>query len=390
MHSELTESSTEDAAQPGAAPADAPAARARPHQRVQLTYSIGADGAHGPVHHPLFALLDALHGGGSISAATKSLGLSYRHVWGELRRWEAELGRSLILWNKGQPAVLTPFGEKLLWAERRAQARLAPQIEGLRMELERAFADAFDDRIDVLTVCASHDQALPLLRELAMAEQLHIDLEFAGSLRALDTLDAGRCMLAGFHVIEDVERGSASARAYRARLKPGHHKLIGFAQRSQGLMVAPGNPLRLNTLADLARPGLRQAGRPEGTGTRIVLDELAARAGLPLPRDFALIEPSHVASAQAVASGAADVAFGLEAAAGAAGLGFVPLARERYFLVTLKSTLEQPAMQRLVALLRSPAWTRTLAMLPGYCATEPGAVLALTKVLPWWTYRTQR
>lgn len=369
---------------------DALHASARPAQRVQLTYALGSNGAAGPVHHPLFALLDALHSGGSISAAATALGFSYRHVWGELRRWEVELGRSLIIWNKGQRATLTPFGDKLLWAERRAQARLAPQIESLRMELERAFADAFDDRVDVLSICASHDQALPLLRELALAEQLHLDLEFAGSLDALRTLDTGGCLLAGFHVLDGVARGSVSARAYRARLKPGHHKLIGFAQRIQGLMTAPGNPLQISTLGDLTRPGLRWVGRPEGTGTRVLLEELTAQAGLRMPDSFALIEPSHGAAAQAVASGAADAAFGLEAAARAAGLGFVPLARERYFLVTLKSTLDQPAVQRLVALLGSTAWARALAGLPGYRATEPGAVLALTKVLPWWSYRHTR
>jgi putative molybdopterin biosynthesis protein len=358
-------------------------------QRVELTYALGTDRSAGPVHHPLFALLDALHRGGSVSSAAGSLGLSYRHVWGELRRWELQLDRSLVVWSKGQRATLTPFGEKLLWAERRAQARLAPQIEALRMELERAFADAFDDRVHVLGVCASHDQALPQLRELALAEQLHLDLEFAGSLDALQALDAGRCQLAGFHVMDGAPRGSASARAYRARLKPGLHKLIGFAQRSQGLMVAAGNPHGLDSIGALARDGLRWVGRPEGTGTRVLREELAQSAGLRLPRRFALVEPSHLAAAQAVASGAADVAFGLEAAARACGLDFVPLARERYFLVTLKSSLELPALQRLIALLGSPAWTHMLATLPGYQASETGMVLPLTKVLPWWTYRSR-
>ena len=41
-----------------------------------------------------------------------------------------------MVWEKGQPAHLTEFGGKLLWAERQAQARLAPQIEALRAELE--------------------------------------------------------------------------------------------------------------------------------------------------------------------------------------------------------------------------------------------------------------
>ena len=358
-------------------------------QRVELTYALGTDRSAGPVHHPLFALLDALHRGGSVSSAAGSLGLSYRHVWGELRRWELQLDRSLVVWSKGQRATLTPFGEKLLWAERRAQARLAPQIEALQMELERAFADAFDDRVHVLGVCASHDQALPQLRELALAEQLHLDLEFAGSLDALQALDAGRCQLAGFHVMDGAPRGSASARAYRARLKPGLHKLIGFAQRSQGLMVTTGNPLGIDSIGALARDGLRWVGRPEGTGTRVLQEELAEAAGLRLPRRFALVEPSHLAAAQAVASGAADVAFGLEAAARACGLDFVPLAQERYFLVTLKSSLELPALRRLIALLGSPAWTHTLATLPGYRASDPGAVLPLTKVLPWWTYRSR-
>ena len=71
-------------------------------------------------------LLHAVSEHGSISAAAKALGLSYRHAWGELRRWEAELGRPLIVWDKGQPARLAEFGQKLLWAERQAQARLAP------------------------------------------------------------------------------------------------------------------------------------------------------------------------------------------------------------------------------------------------------------------------
>ena len=61
----------------------------------------------------------------------------------------------------------------------------------------------------------------------------------------------------------------------------------------------------------------------------------------------------------------------------------------KYFLVTLKSSLELPALQRLIALLGSPAWAQTLATLPGYRASDTGTVLPLTKVLPWWTYRSR-
>jgi len=358
--------------------------------KIKLTYSLADDKTGGAnVHHPLFAMLEALHRLGSVSAAAAHLGFSYRHVWGELHRWESELGRELVVWSKGQRALLTPFGEKLLWAERRAQARLAPQIDALRMELERAFADVFDDRVDVLSLCASHDQALPLLRDLAREDQLHLDVHFMPSLQALRALDAGRCLLAGFHVREGAARGSISAQAYRARLQPGRHKLIGFVRRTQGLMVAPARAASVRRLEDLLAPGLRFVGRPEDTGTRVLLQELMHEAGLPMPAE-SLLEPSHTAAARAVASGAADAGFGIEAAAHACGLAFVPIATEHYYLATLKSHLELPSMQRLCALLKSAQWQACLDSLAGYESDQPGEVLPLTRVLPWWSYRTPR
>ena len=113
--------------------------------RLQFHYTLSRDSSPARVRNPLIDLLQAVSTQGSISAAARALGLSYRHVWGELRRWENELGNELVLWEKGQSARLSEFGTKLMWAERQAQARLAPQIEALRAELERSFAVAFDD-----------------------------------------------------------------------------------------------------------------------------------------------------------------------------------------------------------------------------------------------------
>ncbi|WP_010102183.1 substrate-binding domain-containing protein, partial [Verminephrobacter aporrectodeae] len=160
--------------------------------------------------------------------------------------WEEQLGGALITWNKGQPARLSEFGSKLLWAERQAQARLAPQIAALHADLERAFAVAFDDRAHVLTLYASHDDALAALRAHAAAQAdagaLHLDIRFCGSVDAIRALNEGRCTLAGFHTLEQPAADSLSARIYRPLLQPGLHKIIGFAQRTQGLIVAPGNP----------------------------------------------------------------------------------------------------------------------------------------------------
>ena len=326
--------------------------------RVRLTYTLAGPGAPreapGPdLHHPLVAMLAAVHDTGSISGAARQLDLSYRHVWGELKRWEVELGHALVTWVKGQPAVLAPFGEKLLWAERRAQARLAPQIEALRAELEQAFAIAFDDEAGVVPLYASHDDALPRLRDLARErDRLHLDIQFTGSVDALAALNEGRCLMAGFHALVDAPPRSPTARVYRPMFKPGRHKLIGFARRSLGLIVAPGNPLSVATLADLARPGVRFVNRRLGTGTRVVLEELLHAQHLAAERisGYELTEPSHQAVAEAVAGGRADATFGTEATARARGLGFVPLVQENYFLVTLQSSLAHPHVATLLAL----------------------------------------
>ena len=370
--------------------------------RVLLNYSLEAREADGPaatapeaaardLHHPLMALLDAIHRSGSISGAARMLGLSYRHVWGELRRWEIELGRTLIVWVKGQPAVLAPFGEKLLWAERRALARLAPQIEALRVELEQAFAIAFDDHAGVIPMYASHDHALPRLREFVQGRhRLHLDIQFTGSVDALAALNDGRCLLAGFHALTASPLRSPTAKVYRPMLKPGVHKLIGFARRSQGLMLAPGNPLRIGSLADLARSGARFVTRQRGSGTSVVLDELLQAEGLTasdLAGDGGPGEPSHQAAAEAVASGVFDAAFGIEASARAKGLDFVPLAQESYFLVVKAAQLDQPHVRALQAALAEPAWAELLRSTPGYAPSRSGEVLSLRSVLPWWHYR---
>ncbi|MBG9387664.1 substrate-binding domain-containing protein [Caenimonas aquaedulcis] len=355
---------------------------------VEISYSLATRREGGArIRNPLMDLLHAVRDHGSISAAAKALGFSYRHVWGELKRWEAELGRPLVIWEKGQPAVLSGFGDKLLWAERQAQARLAPQVEALHADLERAFAVAFDDAAQVLTLFASHDDALPLLREhAARFARLHLDVRFCGSVDAIAALNEGRCVMAGFHTPRLPGGGELARRAYQPLLQPGLHKLIGFAQRTQGLIVAPGNPMALASLDDIRAKGARFVNRALGTGTRVLLDELLARDGIAAGaiEGYGRSEPSHEAVAQAVASGAVDAGLGIEAAARSRGLGFVPLVREDYFLVCLKSALEQPPVAALRALLRTPAWKRELAAVPGYEPSQSGEVLSLRRQLPWW------
>ena len=112
--------------------------------KIGLSYSLETSAAAPLIRNPLIDLLQAVRASGSISGAAKTLNLSYRHVWGELKRWEQVLDHPLVIWEKGTPARLSPFGDKLLWSERQAQARLAPQIEALRAELTDSLDSPFD------------------------------------------------------------------------------------------------------------------------------------------------------------------------------------------------------------------------------------------------------
>jgi putative molybdopterin biosynthesis protein len=369
---------------------------------VELSYAWGGNTALSTpttalLRNPMMDVLQAVRDQGSISAAARAIGLSYRHVWGQLKAWEQDVGHELIVWERGQAARLSPFGQRLLNAERLAQARLAPQVEHLRAELQQAFAKAIEtaaqNSSESIVLYASHDHALSALQahcaaadESPALPRLHLDIRFCGSVDAIRALNEGRCTLAGFHVQPVCPAPGLSARTYKPLLKPGLHKIIGFALRSQGLMLAPGNPMGIHHLSDVARTGARFVNRARGTGTRLLLEELLLAHGIQASdlQGYEREESSHAAVAQAVADGSADAGLGSQAAAHDMGLDFVPLAQERYALVCLKASLETPAMTHLLAHLRSTAWAQRLQSVRGYAMDHSGEVAAMKRLLPWW------
>jgi putative molybdopterin biosynthesis protein len=135
---------------------------------VRLYYEFTTGAQRGAaLDNPVVDLLVAVRDAGSIAQAATLLGCSYRHVWGALRKWEATFGEPLVSWTQGQPARLTEFGQRLLWAEMRARTRMQPHIDALRADLARVVAEARDERQQLLALHASHDLALPRLREHA-------------------------------------------------------------------------------------------------------------------------------------------------------------------------------------------------------------------------------
>jgi putative molybdopterin biosynthesis protein len=314
------------------------------------------------------ALLDAIERAGSLAAAAREVGYSYRHVWNLFAKWERALGKPLARFERGRGARLTALGSKLLELEREARRRVAPQLAELARQLEAEVTSPGERR---LRVHASHDLAVARLPQLAAAENVALELEFHGSVDCLDGLARGACDLAGFHVAEQAHSPDIGR-----RLDGRRHKLVGVAVREQGLMVAKGNPKRIRGLRDLEREELRLVDRQRGSGTRLVFDQLLAQAGISLRRaaGHTLEEFTHLAVASAIAGGIADVGFGIRAAAAQLGLGFIPLVSERYFLACRADRLAKSEVQAVVLILRGKAFRELLGSLAGYDDALTGRV----------------
>ncbi len=82
-----------------------------------------------------------------------------------------------------------------------------------------------------------------------------------------------------------------------------------------------------------------------------------------------------------VASGVADAAFAIEAAARQLGLDFVPLARERYFLVVRDGLARERHFTKLLGILRGKTFKARIAQLPGYEVARCGKVVSLAEAL---------
>jgi len=57
--------------------------------------------------------------------------MSYRHAWQLIRQGEALFGTPLLNMERGKGSNLTELGDKLVWADRRINARLAPLFVSL-------------------------------------------------------------------------------------------------------------------------------------------------------------------------------------------------------------------------------------------------------------------
>ncbi len=322
----------------------------------------------------LFLLISAIHEQGKLTLAAEQVGISYRHSWNILKHWAAFFGCELVYLHKGRGAVLSPLGEKLLWAQQRLIARLEPQLKSFASEINLEIQRSLEGVKPLLNVYASFGYAVELLPNFTKNYQLN--LQYKEVEEALIALNRGQCDLAGFHLPVEL-RNAKYLTTYLRHLRPRAHKIIRFITRRMGLMIKSGNPKQIQGLQDLLENNVQFINREPSSGTRYLFEELLANDDLPVEsiNGFDDVEYTHSAVAAYVAAGMADVGFGVEAAAKKFSLDFIPLTTEHYLFVCHNKTLQQEAMQRFLAEIRSTEFMQKVATLAGYSPEQCGEVV---------------
>jgi molybdate transport repressor ModE-like protein len=327
-----------------------------------------------PVEPRLFDLLARIEAQGSLRAAADAIGMPYRTAWGLLQDMERTFGSPLVRLQRGRGASLTVDGAAMLRADEAARRRLSRHFAALAREIGAPAARTRGGAAPVLRIAASHDLALAELKDaLPVAAGARLDVDFCGSIAALARFRAGEVDIAGFHFVPGHPE---TARPFLRHLRASCDRLVRFVDRDQGLIVARANPRRVRCLADVIDRKLRFVNRQAGSGTRLLIDAQLAGEGRTARelRGYANEEFTHAAVAATIASGHADVGFGVAAAAAEYDLVFVPVVRERYYFAVREAMLHSPAIVALRDALAGPVFMGIVGHMVGYDATHSGSL----------------
>ena len=221
---------------------------------------------------------------------------------------------------------------------------------------------------DLLIISGSNDILLD--RTISLFNTIYTDhmavFGNAGSLGGIRALRRNLCHMASSHLLQDDEK--------EYNFEFAHEELgqipaiVNFCRREQGILVAKENPKGIREVRDLAKKGIKIVNRPEGTGTRLLLDGELKKAGINKDEidGYNTIVEKHLDLGIEILSGRADGGPGIRTVAELLGLDFIPLRWERFDLIMPKDRFFDKGIQLFLGLLRNQSFKDLAHNLPGY------------------------
>ena len=254
------------------------------------------------------------------------------------------------------------------------EASFALRLARLRQEASRTgtLTEVENEPDPDLVMAGSHDLAFELLTShLRRHSGLRTTATYAGSLAGLMALARGEAHVAGCHLLDE-ESGEYNLPFVRRVLVGEPVVVVILAQRIGELRAEESG------LEGVIKRGLTYINRQKGSGTRVLLDFLLRQKGIDSTRVVGYGEEveTHLAVAEAVATGHADAGLGILAAARAFDLGFIPVRDERYDLVLTRRSLVWPQVKAMRGVLESQEFKDSVNGLGGYDTSRTGEVLA--------------
>ena len=224
-------------------------------------------------------------------------------------------------------------------------------------------------------IISGQDVVLDILANYLQQEGVSTARTYLNSFEGLLSLYQGNIHVAACHLFDGFDYNASYVRS----LMPGiPAALVNVSYRTQGFYVQKGNPKNIRGWSDLARDDIAILNRRVGSSARILLDTQLKRQGISAAtvRGYDKIMKSHLTMAAAIAAGEADLAIGTERISRQIdGLDFIPLLEERFDFVIRKEMMDTEAVQKLLAVLRSPAFRREVSHFSGNDYRDLGKII---------------
>jgi excisionase family DNA binding protein len=196
-----------------------------------------------------------------------------------------------------------------------------------------------------------------------------------GSMGGLNALRHRKCHIAASHLLHD-EGQEYNFNYISKQMRPAP-AIVNFCYREQGMVIQKNNPKAIQSIEDLAQPGVRMVNRPLGTGTRLLLDHGLKQHGISAKQinGYDREMKRHLEVGLEVLAGRADAGPAIRPVATLLDLGFIPLRWERFDLVINKSRFFDKGVQLFLGLLKDETLAALSAQLGGYRLEKSGEMV---------------